>query len=70
MKLIPDIIDYYELEFITQKFKTTNPIWRSEIIKINRFAKIPKNSDPVKLPYFYSNVTSLFLTKLNVKLQS
>ena len=36
MKLVPDIIDYYELEFITQKFKTTNPIWQNKIIKINR----------------------------------
>ena len=26
MKLVSDIIDYYELEFITQKFKTTDPI--------------------------------------------
>ena len=33
---VPDITDY-ELEFITQKFRTTNPIWRTEIIKINRF---------------------------------
>ena len=23
---VPDIIDYYELDFITQKFKTTDPI--------------------------------------------
>ena len=33
---IPDITDYI-LEFITQKFKTMDPIWRTEIIKINRF---------------------------------
>ena len=37
MKLVPDIIDYYELESITQKLKETDPIWQSEIIKINRF---------------------------------
>ena len=28
---VPDINDY-KLEFITQKFQTTNPIWRTEII--------------------------------------
>ena len=39
MKLVPDIIDYSELKFITQKFKTTHPIWLRKIIKINRFAK-------------------------------
>ena len=37
MKLVSDIIDYYELEFITQKFKTSIPVWRRKIIKINRF---------------------------------
>ena len=31
-----DITDY-KLEFITQKFEPKNPIWRFEIIKINRF---------------------------------
>ena len=30
-----------------------------------RDAIIPQNSDLVKLPYFYSNVTSFFLTKFN-----
>ena len=34
-KLVFDNIDYYELEFITQKFKRTDPIWWSKIIKIN-----------------------------------
>ena len=33
---VPDITDY-KLMFITQEFKTMNPIWRTEIIKINRF---------------------------------
>ena len=36
MKLVPDITDY-KLDFVTQKFKTIDPIWQSEIIKINRF---------------------------------
>ena len=31
MELVPDITDY-ELEFITQKFQTTDPIWRTEVI--------------------------------------
>ena len=31
-ELVPDIIDY-KLEFITQKFQTTDPIWRTKIIK-------------------------------------
>ena len=30
--LVSDITDY-ELEFISQKFQTTDPIWRTEIIK-------------------------------------
>ena len=29
---VPDITDY-ELEFITQKFQATDPIWRTKIIK-------------------------------------
>ena len=33
---VPDITDY-QLVFITQKFKTMDPIWRTEIIKTNRF---------------------------------
>ena len=33
---VPDITDY-KLVFITQKFKTMDPIWRTEVIKINRF---------------------------------
>ena len=33
---VSDITDY-NLEFITQKFKPKNPIWRTEIIKIKRF---------------------------------
>ena len=33
---IPDITDY-NLEFITEKFKTMDPVWRTEIIKINWF---------------------------------
>ena len=33
---ILDITDY-QLVFITQKFKTMDPIWRTKIIKINRF---------------------------------
>ena len=33
---VPDITDY-KLVFITRKFKTMDPIWRTEIIKINRF---------------------------------
>ena len=37
MELVPDIIGCYELKFITQKLKTTDPIWRSKAIKINRF---------------------------------
>ena len=36
VKLVPDIIDYHELEFITQKLKKTDSIWRNEIIKIFR----------------------------------
>ena len=32
-KLVPDIIHYYELEFLTQKFITTDSIWRSKKIK-------------------------------------
>ena len=32
---VSDITDY-KLEFITQKFKAKNPIWRTEVIKINR----------------------------------
>ena len=31
---VSDITDY-ELAFITQKFKTINPIWRTKIIKID-----------------------------------
>ena len=31
-ELVPEIIDY-KLEFMTQKFKTTDPIWRTDIIK-------------------------------------
>ena len=30
---VTDITDY-KLEFITEKFKTMDPIWRTEIIKI------------------------------------
>ena len=33
---VPDITDY-RVEFITQKSKTTDPIWRTGIIIINRF---------------------------------
>ena len=33
---VSDITDC-KLEFITQKFKTKNPILRTEIIKLNRF---------------------------------
>ena len=36
VKLARDITEY-KLEFVTQKFKTTDSIWRTEIIKINRF---------------------------------
>ena len=38
MKLVPDITDYL-LVFVIQTFKTTGPISRSDIIKINRFAR-------------------------------
>ena len=31
-ELVPDITDY-KLEFITQKFQTTDPIWRTKIKK-------------------------------------
>ena len=31
-KLVPDITDY-KLEFMTKKFKTADPIWRTEIIE-------------------------------------
>ena len=31
-ELVPDITDY-KLEFITQKFQTTDPIWRTKIIR-------------------------------------
>ena len=31
------LITDYRLQFITQKFKDTDPIWRTDIIKINRF---------------------------------
>ena len=66
MKLVPDITNNL-LEFVTQKFKTTDPIWRDDIIKIEiqkyrKFYKI--------VPYFYDNFTSFYLTKFNVKLQS
>ena len=30
-ELVPDITDY-KLEFITRKFQTTDPIWRTKII--------------------------------------
>ena len=30
-ELVPDITDY-KLEFITHKFQTTDPIWRTKII--------------------------------------
>ena len=30
---VPEITDY-KLEFITQKFQTTDPIWRTKIIQI------------------------------------
>ena len=33
---VSDTTDY-KLEFITEKFKSTDPIWRTEIIKINIF---------------------------------
>ena len=33
---VPDITDY-KFVFITPKFKAIDPIWRTEIIKINRF---------------------------------
>ena len=33
---VPDITDY-KFVFITQKFKTMDPIWPTEIMKINRF---------------------------------
>ena len=33
---VPDVTNY-ELEFITEEFKTTDPIWRTERIKINKF---------------------------------
>ena len=36
MKLVPDITDY-KLDLVTQKFKTTDPIWRGKVIKISRF---------------------------------
>ena len=36
MKLVSDITDN-ELQFATQKFKAKDPIWRIEIIQINRF---------------------------------
>ena len=31
---VPDITDY-KLEFITKKFKTMDPMWGTEIIKID-----------------------------------
>ena len=34
-ELVPDITDY-KLEFITQKFQTTDPIWRTKII-LNKY---------------------------------
>ena len=34
--VVSDTIDY-KLEFITEKFESTDPIWRTEIIKINIF---------------------------------
>ena len=37
MKLVPDSTDH-KLEFVIQKFEIMDPIWGSEIIKINRFA--------------------------------
>ena len=43
MTLVLDIIDYNELEFINQKFKITDPIWRSKIIL--------KNTDLDEIPY-------------------
>ena len=35
-----------------------------------RDANIPWNSDLLKLPYFYDNFTSFFVTKFNVQLQT
>ena len=35
-ELDPDITDY-KLEFITQKFQTTDPIWRTKIIKKKKY---------------------------------
>ena len=80
MKLVPDITNY-DLEFVTKKFKTADPIWRSEIIDLHeirypevfavadaktKVTKIPLNSDLVL--YFYGNVTSCFFIEFNVKL--
>ena len=45
-----------------------------EVFKVadarTRDEKLRWNYDLVKLPYFYSNLTSLFLTEFNIKLQS
>ena len=37
MKLVTDIIEYYELEFVAQTFRITDAIWRTKIREINRF---------------------------------
>ena len=38
-ELVPEITDH-KLEFITQKFQTTDPIWRTKIIKKKNIVKI------------------------------
>ena len=47
--LVPDITDY-KLEFITQKFQTTDPIWRTKIIKKNYLDEI-QYTDVVAVAY-------------------
>ena len=76
-ELVPDITDY-KLEFITQKFQTTDPIWRTKITKKKyldkiqytktRNAKIPQNFGLVKLENFYGNVTSFFFDSFYSKI--
>ena len=70
-ELVPDITDY-KLEFITQKFQTMDPIWRTKIIfkKVSKTknAKKRQNFGLIKLQNFYGNITSFFSTHFILKL--
>ena len=57
-----------------KKKKDLYEVWYTEVFAVSeaetRDAKIPLNSDLLRLPYFYGNSTLLFLTKFKVTLQS